>query len=120
MQKITPFLWFDSQAEEAVKFYVSLFKNSKILSAARYDAEGAAVSGRPKGSVMTVDFELEGQGFVALNGGPIFKFSPAISFFVHCKTEKEINGLFAKLSAGGQVLMPLDKYPFSERYAFIS
>ncbi len=120
MQKITPFLWFDDQAEEAVNFYTSIFKNSKIGSIARYDEAGAKVSGRPKGTVMTVAFQIEGQEFTALNGGPIFQFSPAISFFVYCKTEKEINDLFAKLSAGGQVRMALDKYSFSERYAFVS
>lgn len=102
MQKITPFLWFDNQAEEAVNFYISIFKDSKIVSVARYGDEGTEVSGQPKGSVMTVEFELEGQKFTALNGGPYFTFSPAISFVVNCKTQKEVDGLWEKLSEGGE------------------
>ncbi|MCI0480937.1 MAG: VOC family protein [Candidatus Dadabacteria bacterium] len=102
MQKITPFLWFDNQAEEAVNFYISIFKNSKIGSVARYGDEGAEVSGQPKGSVMTVAFELEGQKFVALNGGPHFTFTPAISFFVSCETQEEVDELWEKLSEGGE------------------
>jgi predicted 3-demethylubiquinone-9 3-methyltransferase (glyoxalase superfamily) len=101
MQKITPFLWFDDKAEEAANFYVSIFKNSKIGSIARYGDEGAAVSGRPKGSVMTVSFQLDGQEFTALNGGPIFKFTEAISFVVNCKTQEEVDKLWENLSAGG-------------------
>jgi len=101
-QRITPFLWFDSQAEDAVKFYVSIFKGSKIRGITRYDEEGAKAAGRPKGSVMTVAFELDGQGFTALNGGPIFKFTEAISFVVNCETQKEVDRFWAKLSAGGQ------------------
>jgi predicted 3-demethylubiquinone-9 3-methyltransferase (glyoxalase superfamily) len=99
MQKITPYLWFDSQAEEAAKFYVSIFKNSKIESITRYGEAGAEVSERAKGTVMTVEFQLEGQDFLALNGGPIFTFSPAISFLVDCKTQKEVDELWEKLSA---------------------
>lgn len=102
MQKITPFLWFDSQAEEAANFYTSIFKNSKIGSIARYGEEGAEVSGQPKGTVMTVEFELEGQKFVALNGGPHFTFSPAISFVVNCETQEEVDELWEKLSEGGE------------------
>jgi predicted 3-demethylubiquinone-9 3-methyltransferase (glyoxalase superfamily) len=102
MQKITPFLWFDHQAEEAVNFYISLFRNSKILSIARYDEAAARVSGRPKGSVMTVAFELEGQEFIALNGGPHFSFSPAISFLVNCQTQEEVDSLWEKLCEGGE------------------
>lgn len=102
MQKITPFLWFDGNAEEAVNSYVSIFKNSQIGSVARYGDEGARVSGRPKGSVMTVTFELDGHPFMALNGGPMFKFSPAISFMVHCETQEEVDELWEKLSAGGE------------------
>ena len=102
MQKITPFLWFDNQAEEAVNFYTSIFKNSKIVSIARYGEEGANAAGRPKGSVMTVVFKLEGQEFIALNGGPVFTFSPAISFLVNCKTQKEVDLLWEKLSEGGE------------------
>ena len=101
VQKITPFLWFDHHAEEAVNFYVSVFKNSRVGSVARYDDEGAAVSGRPKGSVMTISFQIEGQDFTALNGGPVFKFSPAISFAVNCDTQAEVDDLWEKLSAGG-------------------
>ena len=119
MQKITPFLWFDNNAEEAVNFYTSLFKNSKEGSASRYDEAGAQVSGRPKGSVMTVQFQLYGQNFTALNGGPLFKFNPSVSFFVNCKTENEVQKLWDKLSDGGKALMPLDKYPFSEKYGWI-
>ncbi len=99
MQKITPFLWFDDKAEEAVKFYTSLFKNSKILNVARYDEAGAKASGRPVGSAMTVEFELEGQKFVALNGGPIFKFTEAISFVVNCENQDEVDYYWEKLSA---------------------
>jgi len=101
-QKIIPFLWFDGQAEEAAKFYVSIFKNSKIGTITRYEEESAAVSGRPKGSVMTVAFQLEGQGFTALNGSPHFKFTEAISFVVNCKTQKEVDELWEKLSDGGE------------------
>ncbi len=102
MQKLTPFLWFDDKAEEAVSFYTSIFKNSKIMSIARYGDAGAEVSGRPKGTVMTVAFQLEGQEFVALNGGPQFKFTEAISFVVNCQTQEEIDEYWKKLSAGGQ------------------
>jgi len=101
MQKITPFLWFDNQAEEAANFYASVFKNSKIVSVARYGEEGAKVSGRPKGTAMTVAFQLDGQEFVALNGGPHFKFTEAISFVVSCKTQEEVDHYWEKLSAGG-------------------
>ena len=101
MQKITPFLWFDNQAEEAANFYTSIFKNSKIVSDARYGEEGAKVSGRPKGTAMTIAFQLDGQEFVALNGGPHFKFSEAISFVVNCKTQEEVDHYWEKHSAGG-------------------
>jgi predicted 3-demethylubiquinone-9 3-methyltransferase (glyoxalase superfamily) len=101
-QKITPFLWFDDQAEEAVNFYTSIFKNSKIGSTARYNEEGAKAAGRPKGSVMTASFQLEGQEFVALNGGPVFKFTEAISFVVNCETQEEVDYYWEKLSEGGQ------------------
>ena len=102
MQKITPCLWFDSQAEEAANFYVSIFKNSQIGNMTRYGEAGAEVSGRPKGSVMTVTFEIEGQEFVALNGGPHFTFSEAISLMVKCETQKEIDEIWEKLSHGGE------------------
>jgi predicted 3-demethylubiquinone-9 3-methyltransferase (glyoxalase superfamily) len=102
MQKITPFLWFDDKAEEAANFYTSIFKDSKIGSVSRYGDDGARVSGRPKGTVMTVSFQLEGQEFVALNGGPQFTFSPAISFVVNCKTQQEVDELWDRLSADGE------------------
>jgi predicted 3-demethylubiquinone-9 3-methyltransferase (glyoxalase superfamily) len=102
MQKITPFLWFDTQAEEAVNYYLSIFKNSKLLNVSRYGDDAAKVSGRPKASVMTVSFQLDGQQFVALNGGPVFSFSPAISFVVNCQTQQEVDELWEKLSAGGE------------------
>jgi predicted 3-demethylubiquinone-9 3-methyltransferase (glyoxalase superfamily) len=89
MQKITPFLWFDNQAEEAANFYVSIFKNSRIVKVARYGEAGAEVSGRAKGTVMTVEFQLAGQEFVALNGGPMFTFSPAISFVVIARLRRK-------------------------------
>jgi predicted 3-demethylubiquinone-9 3-methyltransferase (glyoxalase superfamily) len=102
MQKITPFLWFDNQAEQAVKFYTSIFKNSKILKVCRYGEAGQKVSGQPKGSVMTIEFQLNGQKFVALNGGPYFKFTEAISFVVNCRTQAEIDKFWKRLSAGGK------------------
>lgn len=101
MQKITPFLWFDKQAEEAVNFYTSIFKNSRIGNITRYDEEGAKVSGQLKGSVMTISFEIEGQEFVALNGGPHFKFTEAVSFVVNCKSQEEVDYYWEKLSEGG-------------------
>ncbi|HLX83179.1 MAG TPA: VOC family protein [Terriglobales bacterium] len=98
MQKITPFLWFDGKAEEAANFYVSIFKNSKIDHIARYRDAGPG----PKGTVMVVGFQIEGQKFTALNGGPIYTFSPAISFYVNCETQAEVDELWDKLSAGGK------------------
>ena len=97
MQKITPFLWFDNQAEEAANFYVSVFKNSKVLSVIRYGDAGPG----PKGSVMTVAFELEGQKFTALNGGPLFKFTEAVSFVVNCESQEEVDYFWEKLTADG-------------------
>jgi predicted 3-demethylubiquinone-9 3-methyltransferase (glyoxalase superfamily) len=101
MQKIIPCLWFDDKAEEAAKFYASIFKNSKIGNVSRYGKEGYEFHGKEDGTVMTVDFEIEGQQFVALNGGPIFKFNEAISFQVHCETQKEVDYYWEKLSEGG-------------------
>ena len=101
MQKISPFLWFNHQAEEAANFYVSVFKNSKIKDIARYGDAGGGVSGRAKGSVMTVSFELAGQEFTALNGGPHFKFTEAVSFVVDCTSQEEVDAYWEKLSAGG-------------------
>jgi predicted 3-demethylubiquinone-9 3-methyltransferase (glyoxalase superfamily) len=101
-QKITPFLWFNDQAEEAARFYTSVFKNSRIGKIARYGEEGERIAGRPKGSAMTVEFELGGQEFLALNGGPQFKFTEAISFVVSCETQAEVDKFWKKLSAGGK------------------
>jgi predicted 3-demethylubiquinone-9 3-methyltransferase (glyoxalase superfamily) len=98
MQKITPFLWFNDNAEEAMKFYVSIFKNSKVMDVTRYGDAGPG----PKGKVMTATFQLEGQEFYALNGGPQFKFTEAISLFVNCETQKEVDELWAKLTDGGK------------------
>ena len=97
MQKISPFLWFDSNAEEAANFYVSIFKNSKILKIARSGEAGPG----PAGSVMVVNFQIEGQDFIALNGGPLFKFTEAISFVVNCQTQEEVDHYWNKLTAGG-------------------
>jgi len=129
-QKITPYLWFDDQAEEAAKFYVSVFssapgaasgdKNSGIGSVTRYNAAVAEATGRPEGMAMTVEFQLAGQRFIALNGGPEFNFTPAISFFVTCGTEAEVDHLWKELSDGGEVLMPLDRYPFSEKFGWLN
>jgi predicted 3-demethylubiquinone-9 3-methyltransferase (glyoxalase superfamily) len=101
MQKITPFLWFDDQAEEAAKFYTSIFKNSKIGKITHYGEAGEKAAGRPKGSVMTVELELEGEKFTALNGGPEFKFNESISFVVNCDTQEEVDYFWEKLTAGG-------------------
>ena len=112
MQRITPFLWFDDQAEEAANFYVSVFKNSKIKGMSRYGEEGPG----PKDTVMTVDFELDGQEFVALNGGPRFKFTEAVSFVVNCETQEEIDYYWETLSAGGEKVQCgwlADKYGLS-------
>jgi len=97
MQKIGPFLWFDSNAEEAANFYVSIFKDSKILKIARYGEAGPG----PAGSVMVVNFQIEGQDFIALNGGPLFKFTEAISFVINCQTQEEVDHYWNKLTAGG-------------------
>jgi predicted 3-demethylubiquinone-9 3-methyltransferase (glyoxalase superfamily) len=99
MQKVTPFLWFDNQAEEAMNLYVSLFKNSKVLGVSRYGEGGPG----PAGTVMTGTFQLDGQEFMALNGGPYFKFTEAISLFVNCETQGEVDELWEKLSEGGEI-----------------
>lgn len=101
MQKITPFLWFDHQAEEAAKFYTSVFKNSKIGRVLRYDENAAKAAGRPLGSVLTIEFEIADQKFTALNGGPEFKFNESISFVVHCDTQNEIDYFWEELTADG-------------------
>jgi predicted 3-demethylubiquinone-9 3-methyltransferase (glyoxalase superfamily) len=101
MQKITPFLWFDDQAEQAVKFYTSIFSNSKIGRIFRYTEEAAEKTGRPVESVLTIEFEIEGQKFVALNGGPQFKFNESVSFVVNCETQDEVDYFWEKLTADG-------------------
>ena len=101
MQKITPFLWFDDQAEDAVNFYTSLFKNSKIGRILRNPEEAAEKTGRPVGSVLTIEFEIEGQKFVALNGGPLFKFNESVSLVVNCETQEEVDYFWEKLTADG-------------------
>lgn len=119
MQKIIPNLWFDSKAEEAAKFYSTLFPHSRDGAITRYGKEGFEIHGQPEGKVMTVEFELAGYKFVGINGGPHFKFTPAISFFVVCETEKEVDTLWGKLSEGGAPLMELQKYDWSEKYGWI-
>jgi len=112
VQKITPFLWFDGKAEEAARFYTSIFKNSKVLSISRYDEAGPG----PKGSVMTVTFELDDEKFVALNGGPQYTFSPAVSFMVNCETQQDVDHYWTRLSAGGKEIRCgwlTDKYGLS-------
>jgi predicted 3-demethylubiquinone-9 3-methyltransferase (glyoxalase superfamily) len=101
-QKFTPCLWFDGKGEEAANFYTSVFKNSRVHHVARYSEEGAKASGRPKGSAMTVSFRLEGQDFLALNGGPMYSFTPAISFIVNCDSQAEVDHFWEKLSEGGK------------------
>ncbi len=101
MQKITPFLWFDGQAEDAVNFYASVFKNSKILRILRYTEEAAEKTGHPVGSVLTIEFEIESQKFVALNGGPLFKFNESVSFVINCETQEEVDYFWEKLTADG-------------------
>jgi predicted 3-demethylubiquinone-9 3-methyltransferase (glyoxalase superfamily) len=103
LQKITPCLWFDDQAEAATRFYVSVFGNARLGTISRYGKEGFEIHARPEGSVMTVAFEIEGQSFVALNGGPLFQFTPAISFQVSCDDQDEIDRYWEKLSEGGEV-----------------
>ncbi len=116
MQKIIPYFWFDGQAEEAARYYTDLFPNSSIGKSTYYGDDGFGV----KGSVMTVDFKLAGQDFVALNGGPEFSFTPAISMMVRCDSLEEINNLWDQLSDEGNVLMELDSYPFSERFGWLA
>ena len=115
MQKITPFLWFNNNAEEAATFYTSIFRNSGIGAVRRYGDAGPG----PKGTVMTLTFRLDGLEFMALNGGPVFTFTPAISFFVTLESPGDIDAAWQKLSAGGKALMPLDKYPFSEKFGWV-
>lgn len=113
-QKITPFLWFDDNAEEAINYYVSIFDDSKINGITRYE------EGLQKGKVLTGEFQLEGQHFMALDGGPEFTFTPAVSFFVNCANERKLNRYYMQLVDEGSVLMPLKKYPFGEKYAWVT
>jgi predicted 3-demethylubiquinone-9 3-methyltransferase (glyoxalase superfamily) len=117
-QKITPNLWFDRQAEEAANFYTSVFNNARVGRITRYSKAGFEVHGMPEGTILTVEFEIEGQRFIALNGGPIFKFTPAISFLIACNSKEEVNAIWEKLSEGGMALMELGEYPFSEKYGW--
>jgi predicted 3-demethylubiquinone-9 3-methyltransferase (glyoxalase superfamily) len=116
MRKIAPCLWFDNRAEEAARFYTSLFENSKIVQTVMYGDHGP----QQKGTVMTVAFTLQGQDFTALNGGPAFPITPAISFYVSCKTEKEVDILWKKMPEGGNVLMELQEYPFSKKFGWVA
>ncbi len=118
MMKISSCLWFDNQGEDAAKFYTRLFPNSKIGKTARYTDDGAQVSGQKSGDVMTIEFEIAGHKVLGLNGGPHFKFTPAMSFFVRCETEREIDQLWKELSAGGETRMGLDKYPWAPKYGW--
>jgi predicted 3-demethylubiquinone-9 3-methyltransferase (glyoxalase superfamily) len=119
MQKITPCLWFNNNIEEAVKFYTSIFKNSKTGKVLRYDEASAKASGQPAGTVLTIDFEIEGNKFLGLNGGSAFKFNPSVSFFVITKNENEVDELWKKFLNGGKVLMELQKYDWSKKYGWI-
>ncbi len=119
MQKIIPNLWFAHNAEEAVQFYTGAFNKGRVISTARYPAAGNEIHGMKPGTVMTVEFEIEGYAMLALNGGPAFEFTPAISFMVNCPTVEEVNELYGRLFEGGSALMPLDTYPFSERYGWV-
>lgn len=114
---ISSCLWFDDQAEEATNFYISIFENAEVLDTTPYLVE--TPSDKPIGSTMTVEFELEGQQFTALNGGHYFTLNPSVSFFVNCETEEEVDQLWEQLSDGGTPLMPLDSYPFSDKYGWI-
>jgi predicted 3-demethylubiquinone-9 3-methyltransferase (glyoxalase superfamily) len=117
---IVPCLWFDNQAEEAVNFYTSLFSNSKTGNISRYGKEGFEVHRQKEGTALTVAFEIDGQQFTALNGGPLFKFNPSISFYVICDTVEEVNHLWNNLSIGGTEMMALDKYEWSEKYGWLN
>ena len=118
MQLITPNLWFDRNAEEAAEFYIETFQNGKVNGKTHYLEAGFEIHQMPPGTVLTIDFEILGLRFTALNGGPMFQFTPAISFMVNCPTPEEVDRLWSHLSKGGTALMPLDSYPFSPRYGW--
>lgn len=119
MQKIVPYLWYDDQAGDAVEFYTSAFRNSRVISTAHYTGTAAKASGKPEGSLMSTTFELDGLTIAALNGGPQYTFSPALSFFVHCSTDEYLKSLWDKLSQDGTVLMKLAQYPFSPKFGWV-
>jgi predicted 3-demethylubiquinone-9 3-methyltransferase (glyoxalase superfamily) len=119
-QKIVPSLWFDTEAEEAAKLYTTLFKNSEIGDTARYSEAGQEIHRQKPGTVMTVEYALDGYKFSALNGGPYFKFNPSISFLVYCESEDEVDALWEELARDGSELMPLQAYPFSKRYGWVA
>lgn len=118
-QQISPMLWFDRQAEEAVELYTSTFPNSRRERVTRYGKAGFEFHGQPEGAVMTIDFTLDGRKFTALNAGPMFTINPSISFFATYESETEVDRIWKSLSAGGSVLMPLDKYPWSQKYGWL-
>lgn len=118
MQKISPCLWYNNNAEEAAKFYQGIFNNVKILGTTVYDEASAKGSGQPVGSTLTVEFTLEDQTILCINGGDYFKHTPSLSFFVYCTSEKEIDEMWKKLSAGGRTYMGLDKYPWADKYGW--
>lgn len=120
MKRVVPCLWFNGQAQEAVDFYMTIFNDAHVRHTSFYTEAGKEIHGREPGSVLTIDFEIDGQPFTALNGGPQFAINPAISFTVGRRTAQEVDALWEKLSAGGTVLMPLDTYPFSQRYGWVN
>jgi predicted 3-demethylubiquinone-9 3-methyltransferase (glyoxalase superfamily) len=120
LQKFATCLWFDSNAEEAIRFYASVFENSKIGSIAYYGEAGHEFHHRPNDSLMTICLTIDDQELMGLNGGPVFSINPAISFYISCKSESEVDSLYKKLSNGGSVLMELNQYPFSQRYAWVN
>jgi predicted 3-demethylubiquinone-9 3-methyltransferase (glyoxalase superfamily) len=117
-QKIIPNLWFDRQAEDAARFYASIFKHAAVGEPIRAGRAGFETHGLPEGSVLTIDWEIEGQRFTGINGGPMFRFNPSVSFLVACATKEEVDALWVKLADGGSALMELGEYPFSERYGW--
>lgn len=119
-QKIIPNIWFDREAEEAAEFYASVFPNAEVGTIARYTDAGKEIHKQESGSVMTAEFTIDGFKFIGLNGGPIFKTNPSISFFVNCDSKEEVDELWGKLIEGGAALMPLDAYPFSERFGWVA
>lgn len=120
MKRVVPCLWFNDQAQEAADFYTAIFDDGRVLHTSFYSDAGKEIHGHEAGDVLTVDFEIDGQPFTALNGGPQFSITPAISFTVGRRTVQEVDALWEKLSVGGTVLMPLDAYPFSKRYGWVN